>query len=88
LDQGKVLAFQTGYGESGQLGEMDINLAGAIFRWIMARSLTERLHLHYLGQQRVWTRPEKLERQYQMCVFAEQEPEQLVAGLEGIVRVR
>ena len=66
-----------------QLHEADINLAGSIFQWIMARSLTERLHTHYLGQ-RLRKAPAGMEKQYQMCVFAEQQPQQLVAGLEVI----
>jgi Ser/Thr protein kinase RdoA (MazF antagonist) len=83
LDQDRALAFQAGYGESGQLSEDDSKLAGSVFQWIMARSLIERLYLHYLRQQQVWTRgPAGMERQYKMCVFAEQQPQQLVAGLE------
>ena len=83
LDQDKVQAFQAGYCEAGQLNEVDINLAGSVFRWIMARSMVERLHKHYLGPQVVFKGPAGLERQYQMCVFAEQQPGQLVAGLNG-----
>jgi Ser/Thr protein kinase RdoA (MazF antagonist) len=81
LDQDKVLAFQAGYGQTGQLHEADINLAGSIFQWIMARSLTERLHTHYLGQ-RLRKGPVGMEKQYQMCLFARQQPQQLVAGLK------
>jgi Ser/Thr protein kinase RdoA (MazF antagonist) len=87
LDQDRALAFQAGYSESGQLSEADSNLAGSVFQWIMARSLIERLYLHYLRQQRVWTTgPAGMEKQYKMCVFAQQQPQQLVAGLEGITR--
>jgi Ser/Thr protein kinase RdoA (MazF antagonist) len=84
LDQDKVLAFQAGYGQTGQLHGSDINLAGSIFQWIMARSITERLHKHYLGQCSVFKGPAAIERQYQMCIFAEQQPRQLVAGLNGV----
>jgi Ser/Thr protein kinase RdoA (MazF antagonist) len=85
LDQDRVLALQAGYAETGQLHEADINLADSVFQWIMARSLTERLHKHYLGQRPLIKRPAGMEKQYQMCVFAEQQPQQLVAGLKGII---
>lgn len=81
LDQDRALAFQTGYGETGQLSEVDINLASLVFQWVMARSLVERLHIHYL-QQRPLTNPAGMEKQYQMCLFAGQQPQQLVAGLK------
>ncbi len=85
LDQDRVLAFQTGYSQTGQLNEIDINLAGPVFRWIMARSLIERLHKHYLlGQHSLTKAVAGLERQYQMCLLAEHQPEQLVAGLKRI----
>jgi Ser/Thr protein kinase RdoA (MazF antagonist) len=85
LDQDRALAFQAGYGETGLLHEADVSLAGSVFRWVMSRSLIERLHTHYLGQRR-WKDPAGLERQYQMCVFAAQQARQLVAGLKGIVK--
>jgi Ser/Thr protein kinase RdoA (MazF antagonist) len=84
LDQDRARAFQAGYCETGQLTEADISLAGPVFQWVMARSLTERLHKHYLGQ-RLWKGPAAIERQYQMCVFAEWHLQQLVAGLKGII---
>jgi Ser/Thr protein kinase RdoA (MazF antagonist) len=84
LDQDRARAFQAGYCETGQLSEADISLAGPVFQWVMARSLTERLHKHYLGQ-RLWKGPSGIERQYQMCVFAKERPQQLVAGLKGII---
>lgn len=88
LDQDRALAFQIGYGESGQLSEADINLAGPIFQWIMARSLIERLHKDYDGQRLFVKRPAIIEKQYQLCVFAQRQPQQLVAGLnkESCVR--
>jgi Ser/Thr protein kinase RdoA (MazF antagonist) len=85
LDQDRVQAFQTGYCETNQVCEADVNLAGSIFQWVMARSLTERLYKHYLGQA-LWKEPTGIETQYQMCVFAKQHPQQLVAGFTGIVR--
>jgi Ser/Thr protein kinase RdoA (MazF antagonist) len=84
LDRDVAQAFQAGYCETGQLNETDISLAGPVFRWIMARSLTERLHKHYLGR-RLWKGPAGMERQYHMCVFAERHVGQLVAGLKGII---
>lgn len=84
LDQDRVLALQAGYCQTNQLREADIDLAGSIFQWIMARSLTERLHEHYLGQG-LWKGPAGIETQYQMCVFAKQHPQRLVVGLKGII---
>jgi len=83
LDQDRARAFQAGYCETGQLHEADVSLAGPVFRWIMARSLTERLHNHYLGKRSLRKGPAGVEKQYQMCVFAEQQAQQLVAGLKG-----
>ncbi|MDY6876437.1 MAG: phosphotransferase [Chloroflexota bacterium] len=85
LDQDVVLPFQTGYNKTGQLHKADINLAGTVFQWIMARSLTERLHTHYLGQRPLRQGAAGMEKQYQMCVFAGRQPQQLVAGLKGSV---
>jgi len=84
LDQDRALAFQAGYCETGQLHEADVSLAGPVFQWIMARSLVERLHTHYLGQ-RLRGSPAGMEKQYQMCVFVEQQPQQLVAGLKEAI---
>ena len=81
LYQNVVLPFQAGYNETGQLREVDISLAGSVFQWIMARSLTERLHTHYLGQRPLRAGPTGMEEQCQMCAFAEQQPQQLAAGL-------
>ena len=83
LDQDRSLAFQSGYCETSQLNASDINLAGAVFRWIMTRSLIERLHKHYIGRHLLESGPAGMERQYQMCVFAAQQPQQLVTGLRG-----
>lgn len=91
LDQDRALAFQAGYCETGELNEADLSLAGSIFQWIMARSLTRRLHKHYVEHGfLVKGRPgleeqyqAGIERQYQMCVFAAQQPQQLVAGLKA-----
>jgi Ser/Thr protein kinase RdoA (MazF antagonist) len=84
LDQDRARAFQAGYCEISQLREADVSLVGPVFQWVMARSLTERLHTHYLGQRR-WKGPAGMEKQYQMCVFAEQQAQQLVAGLKGTI---
>jgi len=84
LDRERVLAFQSGYSKTNQLSESDVTLAGSIFQWVMARSITERLYLHYLKQQHLWTGPETLDKQYRMCEWAAQRPQQLVAGLNGI----
>jgi Ser/Thr protein kinase RdoA (MazF antagonist) len=83
LDRDRVLAFQTGYCETSHLSEVDIDLAGSVFQWVMARSLVERLYLHYLRRPPVPDGLESGERQYKMCVFAEQQPQQLVAGLKA-----
>jgi Ser/Thr protein kinase RdoA (MazF antagonist) len=83
LDQDKALAFQAGYGGSAQLREVDMRLAAPVFRWIMARSLIERLHKFYRGQCPSVKGPEGLEQQYQMCVWAVRQPQHLVAGLRG-----
>jgi hypothetical protein len=83
LDQDTARAFQAGYGKTGKLCEADINLAGSVFQWIMARSLTERLYKHYMGQRSLLDNPARLEKQYRMCVFAAQQPQQLVAVLKG-----
>jgi Ser/Thr protein kinase RdoA (MazF antagonist) len=82
LDPDQVLAFQTGYCETGQLSEADINMAGSVFQWVMARSLTERLHLYYLKRPPKTDGTGRPEEQYKMCLFAEQQPQQLVAGLK------
>ena len=84
LDQDRAFAFQTGYRETNQLHKADISLAGSVFQWIMTRSLVERLHKHYLGSRPLKRGPAGMDGQYQMCVFAAQQPHQLVAGLKGI----
>lgn len=84
LDQNRVMAFQQGYGAHGRLTQADIKLAGTVFRWIMVRSLIERLHKHYLlGRHPLSKSVNGLEKQCQICLFAEQQPQQLVAGLNG-----
>jgi Ser/Thr protein kinase RdoA (MazF antagonist) len=85
LDPGRAMAFQTGYGETGQLHVVDVELASSVFRWIIARAMAERLRRHY-QEHVLLSGPKGLERFYKMCVFAEQQPQQLVAGLEGITR--
>jgi len=82
LDQDRALAFQTGYCQTGQLSDVDISLASSAFQWIMARSLTERLYIHYLQQRPLNSSPAGMEKQYRMCIFARQQPQQLVAGLK------
>lgn len=82
LDLYKARTFQSGYCKVGQLGEIDISLAGSVFRWIMARSIVERLHKRYSGNYLVFKNFSDLENQYQMCIFAKRQPHQLVAGLK------
>jgi Ser/Thr protein kinase RdoA (MazF antagonist) len=81
LDQDRVMAFQTGYGQTGHLHEMDFKLVGDVFQWVTARSMAERLRTHYLEQRFLIKEPTGLERFYKMCVYAKQQPQQLVAGL-------
>jgi Ser/Thr protein kinase RdoA (MazF antagonist) len=84
LDQDRALAFQAGYCETGQLHEVDIAMAGVVFQWIMARSMTERLHTHYLQQRPLIGNPAGMEKRYRMCIFSAQQPQVLVAGLRGM----
>jgi len=84
LDQERAWAFQAGYCETGQLHEVDIAMAGVVFQWIMARSMAERLHIHYLQQRPLIDNPAGMEKQYGMCVFSAQQPQLLVAGLMGM----
>jgi aminoglycoside phosphotransferase (APT) family kinase protein len=86
LDQDKMMAFQTGYCKTGQLREIEVELASSVFQWIMARALAERLRTHYLEQRYLITELTALEEFYQMCVFSQQQPQQLVAGLKGKMR--
>lgn len=84
LDQGRAMAFQSGYCETGQLRKVDVELASDVFQWVMARAMAERLRRHY--QEHVLLKgPESLERFHNMCVFAGQQPQQLVAGLKGVI---
>jgi Ser/Thr protein kinase RdoA (MazF antagonist) len=82
LDADRAMALQTGYGQVEHLRDIEIELAGDIFRWIMGRSLAERLRTHYLEHRFLIRTPALLERFYQMCVFASQHPRPLLAGLE------
>lgn len=87
LDQKKAVAFQSGYSETGQLRAVDIEMASPVFRWIMARAMAERWRRYY--QEGILLKsPEGHKRFYKMCLFAEQQPQQLVAGLnrESCVR--
>ncbi|MFZ5917466.1 MAG: phosphotransferase [Chloroflexota bacterium] len=83
LNPGRVLALQAGYCETGRLSQADIDLAGTVFQWVMARSLVERLHLYYLEKPLETAHIGRPEIQFQMCLFAGQQPRQLVAGLKG-----
>lgn len=84
FDQGTAMAFQTGYCETGQLRETEVNLASDVFRWIMARATAENLRRHY--QENVLLKGTRdVESVCRMCVFAEQQPQQLVAGLKGMM---
>jgi Ser/Thr protein kinase RdoA (MazF antagonist) len=84
LDSRRAQAFQVGYCQGGRLSTCDVDLAGPVFQWIMARSLTERLHKHYAGQG-YYGDPTTMERQYQMCVFTELQSEQLVSDLKRAI---
>ena len=81
LDADRVYAFQAGYCETNSLNKADTSLAGSVFQWIMTRSLIERLHIHYLQQRSSANWATGMEKQYKMCMFAEQRLHQLVAGL-------
>ncbi len=61
--------------------EVEIAMAHHIFRWLMGRSIVERLRSHYLEGRFLLTDPRNLERFHQMCVWAGQQPEQLTLGL-------
>lgn len=85
LDSGRAIAFQQGYSASGALREVDLELASPVFRWIIARAVVERLRRHY--QENVSPKSVNgLKEFYNMCVFAEQYPEQLMQGLQRIVQ--
>ncbi len=77
------MAFQTGYSQAGHLTETEIALASDVFRWLMGRSIAERLRTHYLEQRFVIRDPVRLERFYKMCVWAAQQPRQLTCGLRS-----
>ncbi len=84
LHPSRARAFQAGYCETGHLLEIDIRLAGPVFQWIMARSIAERLRRYY--QEHVLLKDTRnIENVYKMCVFAKEHPQQLVAGLKGII---
>jgi Ser/Thr protein kinase RdoA (MazF antagonist) len=83
LDRDRAVTFQTGYSQTGHLSEIDVRLASDIFQWMMARSIAERLRTHYLERRFLIREPASLEAFYQMCVFARQQPHQLMAGLRG-----
>jgi Ser/Thr protein kinase RdoA (MazF antagonist) len=84
LDSRRTQALQSGYIKSGQLSEVEVDMAGPVFQWIMARSLTERLYKHYRGQ-RHYSDAGAMERQYQMCVFADLGSEQLAPDLRRAI---
>jgi Ser/Thr protein kinase RdoA (MazF antagonist) len=83
FDRGRARAFQAGYSEAGQLGEADLRLASDVFRWVMARAMAERLRRHYQEQVRL-RNPRGMQCLFDMCVFAERQPQQLIAGLSPI----
>ncbi|MCB0167215.1 MAG: phosphotransferase [Anaerolineae bacterium] len=83
LDADRALALQAGYSQTNQLNASDLDLAGPVFRWVMGRSLIERLYHHYDGYRKISNDPAILQEQYTMCVFAKEQPHQLIAGLKG-----
>jgi Ser/Thr protein kinase RdoA (MazF antagonist) len=86
LDPDRAMAFQTGYLEAGHLNEAEIMLASDVFCWLMGRSLAERLRTHYLERRFVIHDPAKLQRFYDMCIWAAQHPQSLTRGLQGQCR--
>jgi Ser/Thr protein kinase RdoA (MazF antagonist) len=83
LDMKRAIAFQAGYAELGRLSGVDTEMASAVFQWVMGRSMAERLRSHYLEERFIIESTTGLERFYTMCMFAEQHPKQIVAGLTG-----
>jgi len=84
LHPARAMAFQQGYAEVGQVSEIDVQLADQVFQWLQGRSVAERLRVHYLEQRLLPTRAiQSMEKYHQMCLFAGQNPKQLVAGLIG-----
>ena len=83
IDMKRARVFQAGYAELGRLSNVDTEMAGSVFQWVMGRSMAERLRTHYLEEQFIIESTTGLERFYNMCLFAEQHPKQLVAGLRG-----
>lgn len=81
LNQTRSQAFLEGYYQTNSLNTFDIELAGSIFQWVMARSIVERLHKHYiLNKHPLAKSAAGLQRQYQMCLFAKEQSQQLVVS--------
>jgi Ser/Thr protein kinase RdoA (MazF antagonist) len=63
--------------------ETEIALASDVFCWVMGRAIVERLRTHYLEERFLLTDPTNLERMYQMCVWAQEHPQELTCGLRA-----
>jgi Ser/Thr protein kinase RdoA (MazF antagonist) len=83
LDPARAMAFQAGYCQAGSLSKSEIEQASNVFQWVMGRSIAESLRTHYLEQRFVLHDPSALERHYQMCTWAGQQPKQLTCGLRA-----
>jgi len=83
LDVNRAMVFQTGYRQANQLQEIDLELAGDVFQWVMGRSLAERLRTHYLEGRFRLQKVSGLERFFEMCMLIKEQPQQMVAGLRG-----
>lgn len=88
LDPARAMALQSGYCQAGRLDEAEIEQAGNVFRWVMGRSIAERLRTHYLEGRFVIQDPAALQRYYDMCAWAAQQPEGLTCGLRAIGMAR
>ena len=86
LDLETAMDLQAGYCSVATLTQAEIELGPKVFCWLLGRSIAERLRVHYQEQRFVITNPATLERQYQMCAWAEEQPEQLTRGLRAASR--
>jgi Ser/Thr protein kinase RdoA (MazF antagonist) len=88
LDRARAMAFQTGYCQAGSLDKAELEQASNVFQWVMGRSIAERLRTHYLEGRFVIQDPAALERFYDMCAWAAQQPERLTRGLHAVPMTR
>jgi Ser/Thr protein kinase RdoA (MazF antagonist) len=83
LDLERAMAFQNGYAERQRLSDGEVALASEVFRWLMGRSIAERLRTHYLDERLLRGDAAGLERFYQMCLWAAGHSLELTAGLRS-----